>query len=123
MALAHPRRTGGQTSSAPVRQSPSLGGRFARWISATTFGKGALKGTLLSLPSSIWFLLFLLLPMVIVLVFGFATISPTTLSISYSELTWDHYPFALNPASPALPLTASTLIVSAITALGSLAAG
>ena len=123
MTLARARRPSGRGSAGPSRQAPSPIGRLARWISISTFGKGALKGTLLSLPSSIWFLLFLLLPMVIVLIFGFATISPTTLSISYSELTWDNYLFALNPASPVLPLTAWTIIVSAITALGSLAAG
>jgi ABC-type spermidine/putrescine transport system permease subunit II len=94
---------------------------LARRLTLATWGKEGLKGTLLSVTSSVWFLLFLLLPMGIVLIFGFATVSPQTLSITYDELTLENYRFAISPASPVLGLTLWTIFVSAVTAVGSLA--
>lgn len=98
--------------------------RLVRRISLATSGKEALKGTLLSAPSSLWFLMFLLLPMFIIVMFGFTTISEETLTISYRQLTSENYLFALNPlASPILSLTAWTILVSFATVLGSLVVG
>jgi len=98
-------------------------GRIVRRISLATSGKGTLKGTLLSAASSLWFLLFLLLPTIIILLFGFATVSPKTFTISYNELTFLNYARALDPSGRVISLTVRTILVSALTAVGCLILG
>lgn len=56
----------------------------------------------------------------IVFLFGFATVNPDTFTVSYDPLTLDHYVHALSAASPVLGLTLWTIVVSAVTAIGSL---
>lgn len=98
--------------------------RFTRRVSLAVSGNEALKGTLLSAASSLWFLLFLLLPMGIIVLFGFTTVNPRTFTITYDRLTLENYSFVLNPvASPVLTLTVWTFFVSALTVVGSLAVG
>jgi len=92
-----------------------------RLATRATSGKDALKGTLLSSAGSLWFLLFLLLPVVIVVVFGLATVSEKTLTVTYDAMTLENYLYALSLNSPVLFLTAWTIFVSALTALGCLA--
>lgn len=97
--------------------------RIARRVSLATSGKEGLKGTLLATPSSLWFLLYLLLPMAIVLFFGFATVSPKTFTVSYDQLTLLNYARALDPWGKVISLTARTIAVSALTAVGCLILG
>ena len=101
----------------------TVAGRIARRMSRATSGREGLKGTLLSASSSLWFLLFLLLPMVIVLLFGFATVSPKTFAMSYDDLTPANYMEALDPWGKVVSLTVRTIIVSALAALGCVVLG
>ncbi|MGQ0796680.1 MAG: ABC transporter permease subunit [Methanobacteriota archaeon] len=96
---------------------------IVRRMTLATWGKEALKGTLLSAASSGWLLVFLIVPMGIIVFFGFATVSETTLTVVYDHLTLDNYLDALSPFSPVLPLTAWTIFVSAVAAVGSLLVG
>ena len=96
-------------------------GKVARRVALYTSGRESLKGEVLSATSSLWFLLFLLLPMVIVVFFGFATIN-TDLTISYNRLTLDNYRFALNPLGIVTRLTIRTVLVAVVAAAGALAA-
>ncbi|MFA5896971.1 MAG: ABC transporter permease subunit [Thermoplasmata archaeon] len=99
----------------------TITGRIARRVSLATSGKEALKGTLLSVPSSLWFILFLILPIAIMVLFGLATISKKTFSITYDELTAINYLRALDPSGIVITLTVRTILVSAVTAVGCLA--
>ncbi len=99
----------------------SVTSKVARRVALYTSGRESLKGETLSAASSLWFLLFLLLPMVIVVFFGFATIN-TDLTISYSRLTLDNYRFALNPLGIVTRLTIRTVLVAVVAAAGALAA-
>jgi len=94
-------------------------GRAARRIALATSGREGLKGTLLSLPSSLWFLLFLVIPMGIVVLFGFATIG-LDFTMSYDRLTGAHYLRALDPFGSVMRLTLRTIGVSILTAVGCL---
>lgn len=96
----------------------TLAGRIVRRMALATSGKEGLKGTLLSIASSLWFLLFLILPMAIVLLFGLATVSPKTFSMSYDSLTLANYLSALDPWGTVITLTIRTIVVSALTAVG-----
>ncbi len=95
--------------------------KVARRVALYTSGKESLKGEVLSVASSFWFLLFLLLPMVIVIFFGLATIN-TDLTISYNRLTLANYVSSLNPLGPVTRLTIRTLVVAVVAAIGALAA-
>ncbi len=94
--------------------------KVARRIALYTSGKESLKGEVLSATSSLWFLLFLLLPMIIVVFFGFATIN-TDLTISYNQLTFANYVYALNPLGIVTRLTIRTVGVAIVAAIGALA--
>ncbi len=94
-------------------------GRIARWSSRLAAGKDALKGELLSAASNLWFLLFILLPTLIVVFFGFTTINPD-LTVSYSRLTLSNFQYALAPYGIVVRLTLRTMFVSVITAIGAL---
>src|SRR2546425_5802855 len=96
-------------------------GKVARRVALYTSGRESLKGEVVSATSSLCFLLSLLLPMVIVVFFGFATIN-TDLTISYNRLTLDNYRFALNPLGTVTRLTIRTVLVAVVAAAGALAA-
>src|SRR3989442_3746004 len=91
----------------------SVTGKVARRVALYTSGRESLKGEVLSATSSLWFLLFLLLPMVIVVFFGFATIN-TDLSISYNRQTLDNYRFTLHPLGIVTRLTIRTVLVAVV---------
>ncbi len=94
--------------------------RFVRGLSLATSGKEALKGELLAFGSSFWFLIFLLLPTLIVVFFGFAAVN-YDLTISYNRFTTDHFVGALDPGGRVVALTIRTIGISIVTALGALA--
>ncbi len=93
--------------------------RVARRLALATSGRESLKGELVSLSANLWFILFLLLPTIIVVFFGFASVS-ADLSISYTQLTNQWYIAALTPFGLVFQLTIRTLLVSAGAALGAL---
>ncbi len=98
----------------------SLVRRVVRGLVRATSASEGLKGTILGASSSIWYLLFLLVPTVIVLFFGFATLNTQDLSISYQHLTLNNYIRSLDPYSTVARLTLKTIVVSAAATLGSL---
>lgn len=105
-----------------MKRSSNIRSRLVHRISVGTSGKGALKGELLASSSNLWFLLFLALPTVIVVIFGFASVN-YDLTITYRQMTTDNYLSALNPSGRVIGLTVRTIFISIITALGSLAVG
>jgi len=100
----------------------TLTARMARRVALFTTGRESLKGALLAALASLWFLAFLLVPLLIILFFGFATIS-YNLTISYTQLTTRNYLNALDPFGHVAFLTLRTLLVAVVSALGSLAIG
>ena len=94
--------------------------RMVRRVALATSGRDALKGTLLAAASSLWFLAFLLVPLLIIVYFGFTTIN-YNLTVSYARLTGLNYINAMNPFGRVASLTLRTLVVAVVTALGSLA--
>lgn len=72
---------------------------LSRRVARLGAGKPSRKGELLASASSLWFLAFLLAPLVIVLFFGFTTIN-YDLTISYTRLTGASYLAALDPFGP-----------------------
>lgn len=99
--------------------SSNLTRLFVRRVSIATSGRERLKGEVLALASSLWFLLFLFLPLVIVVIIGF-TLPNTDLTLSYRHFTLDNYLSAVDPFSKVAALTVRTIAVSVVTALGSL---
>lgn len=102
------------------KRSDTFVGALSRRLTLATSGKDVLKGTLLASASSAWFLIFLMLPMIIVMFFGFATIRPQDLTVSYENPTLSNYGRALAPDGIVVRLTLRTLWVSALTTMGSL---
>ncbi len=93
--------------------------RLSHKLTGALAGSEPLKGSILAFSSSLWFVLFIVLPSIIVVIFGLTSFNPD-LSISYSRLTWAHYVSALDPFGPVTSLTIRTLLVSLATTLGSL---
>src|SRR3989449_7356581 len=81
--------------------------------------KASSKGELLASVSDVWFLIFLLVPILIVVFFGFTTVNQD-LTISYSRLTGANYLGALDPFGPVATLFVRTLGVAFMAAVGSL---
>src|SRR5438445_429545 len=100
----------------------TLTARMARRVALFTTGRESLKGAPLAALASLWFLAFLLVPLLIILFFGFATIR-YNLTISYTQLTTRNYLNALDPFGHVAFLTLRTLLVAVVSALGSLAIG
>src|SRR2546428_10180434 len=98
----------------------TLTARMARRVALFTTGRESLKGALLAALASLWFLAFLLVPLLIILFFGFATIS-YNLAISYTQLTTRNYLSALDPFGHGASLTLRKLLVGLRSARGSLA--
>ncbi len=98
----------------------SFTSRVARRVALYTTAKASLKGELLAATSSLWFLLFLLVPLLIVVFFGFATVN-NDLTISYTQLTGANYIRALDPFGQVAGLALRTILVAMVAALGSLA--
>ena len=113
MATAAPTKSKMEVAQTTTRE-------VARRLSLFTSGKEALKGELLSAVTNLWFLLFLLLPTIIVVFFGFATIN-TDLTVSYNQLTTANYLASFNPYGIVARLTIRTIIVAVIAAVGALA--
>ncbi len=99
-----------------------LAGRSMRRISLFTSGKESLKGELLAFASSLWFLLFLLVPLLIIVFFGLTTVN-YNLTISYTQLTSAWYLGALNPFGNVMALALKTVGFAIAAALGALLVG
>jgi ABC-type spermidine/putrescine transport system permease subunit II len=99
--------------------APTLTSAFFRRISRLGSTQASSKGELLASVSSIWFLIFLLTPVLIVVFFGFTTVN-SDLTISYSQLTGDNYLEALAPFGAVATLFVRTIIVAFLAAVGSL---
>ncbi len=97
----------------------TLTSRMARRVALITTGRESLKGALLAASSSLWFLIFLLAPLLIIVFFGFTTIN-YDLTLSYTRLTASNFLNALNPTGHVASLTLRTLLVATVSALGSL---
>ncbi len=95
---------------------------WGRRISAVAGGGEARKGELLAFASSLWFALFLLIPLLIVLFFGFTTVN-YNLTLSYTNLTSVWYLAALNPFGNVIALALRTLAFSVAAAIGALLVG
>lgn len=92
------------------------GKSFTRRIGVATWGKASLKGNLLAFPCSLWFFLFLLVPVFFVVAYGFATPSKYYVP-TFDVLTWEHYRNALDPDGVVIGMTIRTLIVSVETTI------
>ncbi len=110
-------------SRGPGRMTPPAPKNFLtrsmRRFSLAATGTDDLKAALLAASSTLWFLIFIVLPIVIVVVFGFTSFN-YDLSISYSNLTLNHYLQALDPFGNVAKLTIRTLLVSLATTLGAM---
>ncbi len=95
---------------------------WGRRISAVAGGAETRKGELLAFASSFWFALFLLVPLLIVLFFGFTTVN-YNLTLSYTNLTDAWYLAALNPFGDVIALALRTLAFSVAAAVGALFVG
>src|SRR2546425_1144727 len=100
--------------------TPTLTSAFFRRIARLGSTKASSKGELLASVSAVWFLIFLLVPILIVVFFGFTTVNQD-LTISYSRLTGANYLGALDPFGPVATLFVRTLGVAFLAAVGSLA--
>ncbi len=80
------------------------------------------KGEALAFASSFWFGLFLLVPLLIVVFFGFTTVN-YDLTISYTRLTTDWYASALNPFGSVIALGVRTVGFAIAATLGALIVG
>src|SRR3989441_5287605 len=100
--------------------TPTLTSAFFRRIARLGSTKASSKGELLASVSALWFLIFLLVPILIVVFFGFTTVNQD-LTISYSRLTGANYLGALDPFGPVATLFVRTLGVAFLAAVGSLA--
>src|SRR3989454_3341677 len=100
--------------------TPTLTSAFFRRIARLGSTKASSKGELLASVSDVWFLIFLLVPILIVVFFGFTTVNQD-LTISYSRLTGANYLGALDPFGPVATLFVRTLGVAFLAAVGSLA--
>src|SRR3989442_6971072 len=98
--------------------TPTLTSAFFRRIARLGSTKAS-KGELLASVSAVWFLIFLLVPILIVVFFGFTTVNQD-LTISYSRLTGANYLGALDPFGPVATLFVRTLGVAFLAAVGSL---
>ncbi len=96
--------------------------RRARILARLTSGPEALKGEFLAFASSIWFALFLLVPLLIVVYFGFTTVN-YDLTISYTRLTVAWYEDALNPFGTVISLALRTVGFAVAAAVGALLVG
>lgn len=96
--------------------------RWARGVARVTSGRESLKGELLALASSLWFGLFLLVPLLIVVFFGFTTVN-YDLTISYTALTSAWYRAALNPFGTVIGLALRTIGFAVVAAIGALLVG
>src|SRR5213593_2199196 len=99
--------------------TPTLTSAFFRRIARLGSTKASSKGELLASVSDVWFLIFLLVPILIVVFFGFTTVNQD-LTISYSRLTGANYLGALDPFGPVATLFVRTLGVAFMAAVGSL---
>src|SRR3989442_4355852 len=99
--------------------TPTLTSAFFRRIARLGSTKASSKGELLASVSDVWFLIFLLVPILIVVFFGFTTVT-LDLTISYSRLTGANYLGALDPFGPVATLFVRTLGVAFLAAVGSL---
>ncbi|OGS49453.1 MAG: hypothetical protein A3K68_04245 [Euryarchaeota archaeon RBG_16_68_13] len=94
--------------------------RIVRGLGRATWGKGSLKGNLLSAPASLWFLSFLLVPLFLIVAYGFSTTTqfyyPT-----FERMTLDHYAEVVQPGGLVMDLTLRTLAVAIATTLASAA--
>jgi len=99
--------------------TPTLTSAFFRRIARLGSTKASSKGELLASVSALWFLIFLLVPILIVVFFGFTTVNQD-LTISYSRLTGANYLGALDPFGPVATLFVRTLGVAFLAAVGSL---
>src|SRR2546427_8249365 len=99
--------------------TPTLTSAFFRRIARLGSTKASSKGELLASVSDVWFLIFLLVPILIVVFFGFTTVN-LDLTISYSRLTGANYLGALDPFGPVATLFVRTLGVAFMAAGGSL---
>src|SRR2546425_6226131 len=99
--------------------TPTLTSAFFRRIARLGSTKASSKGELLASVSDVWFLIFLLVPILIVVFFGFTTVN-LDLTISYSRLTGANYLGALDPFGPVATLFVRTILVAFLAALGSL---
>src|SRR3989449_1072687 len=99
--------------------TPTLTSAFFRRIARLGSTKASSKGELLASVSDVWFLIFLLVPILIVVFFGFTTVNQD-LTISYSRLTGANYLGALDPFGPVATLFVRTLGVAFLAAVGSL---
>src|SRR5712691_766126 len=99
--------------------APTFTSAFFRRIARLGSTQASSKGELLAFVSSAWFLIFLFVPVLIVVFFGFTTVNKD-LTISYSQLTGANYFEALAPFGPVATLFGRTIFVAFLAALGSL---
>lgn len=85
-------------------------------------GPESTKGELLGFTSSFWFGLFLLVPLLIVVFFGFTTVN-YDLTVSYTRLTSAWYLSALNPFGTVLALAFRTVLFAIAASVGALFMG
>src|SRR5207245_10658356 len=99
--------------------TPTLTSAFFRRIARLGSTKASSKGELLASVSDVWFLIFLLVPILIVVFFGFTTVNQD-LTISYSRLTAANHLGALDPLGTVPTVFVTPLGVSLMAAAGSL---
>ncbi len=100
----------------------SVPARWMRRVALYTSRRHSLRGELLASASNLWFLIFLFVPLLIIIFFGFTTVN-YNLTISYTLLTRDNYFSALNPFGGVIALALRTLGFAIAAGIGALAVG
>ncbi len=100
----------------------SVPSRWFRRVALYTSRRQPLRGEMLASGSNLWFLIFLFVPLLIIVFFGFTTVN-YNLTISYTLLTGDNYLSALNPFGNVIGLALRTIGFAVAAGLGALAVG
>lgn len=100
----------------------SIAGRWMRRVALYTSPRHSLKGELLALSSSLWFAVFLLVPLLIIVYFGFTTVN-SDLTISYTQLTGANYLAALDPFGNVIELALRTVGFALAAVVGAIIVG
>ena len=93
---------------APPKDKKMAGG-LARNIMRRTRGQLSTRMALVLGPPVAWMALFLLVPMIVVFIYGFATVDPNNYQLTFSPPTTRWYGEVLDPDEEALSLLAKTL--------------
>ena len=107
---------------APPKDKKMAGG-LARNIMRRTRGQLSTRMALVLGPPVAWMALFLLVPMIVVFIYGFATVDPNNYQLTFSPPTTRWYGEVLDPDEEALSLLVKTFGVAGLQTLLSLVVG